>query len=567
MTAAQSLVRAAQAEGVLAPDVAGAIELSPSWAIAALSFLGALLVALFGVLLLGLVWGDALLRPPVAWTVALVLAVAGVALLRGAPGMFRTQLAFSVLLVAQGAWALGWSGRGGPWSGLGAVAPALLALQLVLAWAIPVSWVTRWLGFLAAGSGMGWGLLWAPPRRWLDDLGQALPLRMQAAIWALALAWALWCVCERRASTRAWAPRAGALADGAAVALLLAPLLWSLPGWFLGARLLTGSEAQLAASGLWALNAVVGVRLVLVAGVSWWLLRRHWPRSGAAGAAWPQLALMQALWLVACGWLAVEVVALVATVALATGRRRLWALALALALWQLAQFYYLLRWSLVDKALLLAACGLALAGALALLHRRGPQARPAAAQPRWRPALLLAGALLALGLVQWDVRQKDRVIAHGQKVFVQLQPVDPRSLMQGDYMALRFDLGPVRAALEQDPGMAMTRPVVARLDARQVATLLRLAQSGEVLAPGELLLPLKRLQGQWTLVTDAFFFPEGQGRVLGGARYGEFRALPGGRALLVGLADARLQPIHPAPDQPLSGDAESAPSPPPPAAE
>ena len=49
--------------------------------------------------------------------------------------------------------------------------------------------------------------------------------------------------------------------------------------------------------------------------------------------------------------------------------------------------------------------------------------------------------------------------------------------------------------------------------------------------------------GRWTLVTDAWFFREGDGERWQKARYGEFRVAPDGRALLVGMADAELKPI------------------------
>jgi uncharacterized membrane-anchored protein len=45
-------------------------------------------------------------------------------------------------------------------------------------------------------------------------------------------------------------------------------------------------------------------------------------------------------------------------------------------------------------------------------------------------------------------------------------------------------------------------------------------------------------------VTDAWFFPEGDGARWSGARFGEFRLLPDGRALLVGMADRELKPIR-----------------------
>ncbi|MBP7532585.1 MAG: GDYXXLXY domain-containing protein [Ottowia sp.] len=167
--------------------------------------------------------------------------------------------------------------------------------------------------------------------------------------------------------------------------------------------------------------------------------------------------------------------------------------------------------------------------------------------------MIAAGALLSLGLVHLDVQKKEQVIAQGQKIYVPLAPRDPRSLMQGDYMALNFAFPEgVRKALNEGDRLGLNRhaQVVATLDARGVATVRRLAQDGAPLAAGERLLPVKRLQGDWVLVTDAFYFPEGQGEPFAQARFGEFRALPNGRALLVGLADEHLQPIAPAPRKP-----------------
>ena len=110
----------------------------------------------------------------------------------------------------------------------------------------------------------------------------------------------------------------------------------------------------------------------------------------------------------------------------------------------------------------------------------------------------------------------------------------------------------MRKALNEGDRLGLNRhaQVVATLDARGVATVRRLAQDGAPLAAGERLLPVKRLQGDWVLVTDAFYFPEGQGEPFAQARFGEFRALSDGRALLVGLADEHLQPIAPAPRKP-----------------
>ena len=54
--------------------------------------------------------------------------------------------------------------------------------------------------------------------------------------------------------------------------------------------------------------------------------------------------------------------------------------------------------------------------------------------------LLGAAVLLVLVAVNWSIVAKERIKTHGERIYLALAPVDPRSLMQGDYMALRFEL-------------------------------------------------------------------------------------------------------------------------------
>jgi uncharacterized membrane-anchored protein len=154
---------------------------------------------------------------------------------------------------------------------------------------------------------------------------------------------------------------------------------------------------------------------------------------------------------------------------------------------------------------------------------------------------MLVAALLTVVVVNVAIRQKESLIARGRPLFVALAPVDPRSLMQGDYLRLNFALPP-------DAGLATlvtrSRPmVVARRDDRDVATLLRVDMPGASLAEGEFRVELTPKDGGWVLVTDAWFFREGDAQRWAQARYGEFRVAADGRALLVGMADAALRPI------------------------
>ena len=157
-------------------------------------------------------------------------------------------------------------------------------------------------------------------------------------------------------------------------------------------------------------------------------------------------------------------------------------------------------------------------------------------------AWIALGAALVLGALNVAIVAKERIKRHGEIVYLALAPVDPRSLMQGDYMALRFALA---GAIAQHDESAVDERQEGRVD---VATITLDAQRVATLAPRGASTPLKiryriRDGGIW-LGTNAFFFEEGSADRFSAARYGEFRIdADSGEAVLVGLRDAQLQPL------------------------
>jgi len=149
-----------------------------------------------------------------------------------------------------------------------------------------------------------------------------------------------------------------------------------------------------------------------------------------------------------------------------------------------------------------------------------------------KPWVVRVGTVAALALVLVSVNvsivAKERIKSQGERIYLELAPVDPRSLMQGDYMALRFEIAN-HISTEASGSAAL------QLDARDVATLH--ADQG---APG-LHIRYRIRNGQVWLGTNAYFFEEGTARRFNGARYGEFRVdRDSGEAVLVGLADKNL---------------------------
>ena len=144
--------------------------------------------------------------------------------------------------------------------------------------------------------------------------------------------------------------------------------------------------------------------------------------------------------------------------------------------------------------------------------------------------LLAVAVVLVLGAVNWSIFAKERIKTQGDRVYLELASVDPRSLMQGDYMALRFSLANEITATESG-----TAPLF--VDERGIATLNRSPK------PGDLRIRYRLRNGQVWLGTNAYFFEEGTAERYAGARYGEFRVdRDTGEAVLVALADENLKP-------------------------
>jgi len=162
-----------------------------------------------------------------------------------------------------------------------------------------------------------------------------------------------------------------------------------------------------------------------------------------------------------------------------------------------------------------------------------------------RNALIIAGAVIVLVAANVTIFQKQELLANGRVVLLELAPVDPRSLMQGDYMALRFK-ATTEAFASGD--RRVDRPddgrLVLKIDEHSVGRFARFDE-GQALAPGEIVVRYRVRNHQMKVATDAFFFQEGHASLYSSARYGEFRVAAGGEAILTAMRDANFQLLGP----------------------
>ena len=151
-----------------------------------------------------------------------------------------------------------------------------------------------------------------------------------------------------------------------------------------------------------------------------------------------------------------------------------------------------------------------------------------------RNRILWGTLVVILVLVNSMIFGKERIVRTGQTMLLELAPRDPRSLMQGDYMALNYKLAREIAGREQ---VADDGYIVVQLDAANVAGMVRFFDEAQELQDGEYLLRYRKRGAIVKLATDAYFFEEGQWQAYRGARYGELRVNESGTAVLTGLRD------------------------------
>lgn len=168
----------------------------------------------------------------------------------------------------------------------------------------------------------------------------------------------------------------------------------------------------------------------------------------------------------------------------------------------------------------------------------------------------LAGGVVLLTLVvtNFSIYQKERLLASGAVVILELAPVDPRSLMQGDYMALRYAVTqPLQQALYQQREACLevktaclpaSGNIVIHVDEQQRATSAVFDQ-GQPLQAGEKVMQYHLSSGSLNIGTPSYFFQEGHAERFASARYGEFRVASDGTALLTYLLDENGKRILP----------------------
>lgn len=147
-------------------------------------------------------------------------------------------------------------------------------------------------------------------------------------------------------------------------------------------------------------------------------------------------------------------------------------------------------------------------------------------------AFTIATVLLVINI---EIVGKEQIVRNGKTVLLRIAPRDPRSLLQGDYMALRYSMaGAVASAarqFEMNDGIAVIE--LGELNEARFVSLYKDQQ----LQDRQQLLRYRKRGDSVRLASDAYFFEEGSGQEYSAARFGEIRVNTNGDAVLIGLRD------------------------------
>lgn len=492
-----------------------------------------------------------------ALVAGLVLCGAGVAVLRSDAGPFWRQCGTAMAFTGQILIIYGLS------SSTSFTSACFFVLLLGAAvYALGPDVILRFLSGLliaAAGAALMWRVL--APELMSDDLLDAW-LYFDAGrvgfVWlpiAVIGAWAT-------AVILTWGHR-----QGGKRAHTLEPLAWAFLLSVQGMVWLAGGVSALHLPAMWQLNpqgavlAVAGALLPAAAALAVLWPRRHVLTAGVTWGVPIALLVLALFWLPSPGvgfalaWL---------LLGFGLNQLRLVIFGVLSLLAYLGIYYYQLDVSLLQKALWLGGAALllfVLRGLVWLVPRlmrtQTPDRRaplpPVSGSLRLRTLAILGGLALVLVVANGGIWQREKLLATGRVVILELAPVDPRSLMQGDYMALNFaasrDITRLRLGGDRpsdDDSLMGFEPdgyVMLQPDARGVATPLRIQPDVHPHTDGEVPLRYRVRDRGVRIVTNAFFFPEGEAKRYEVARYGELRVGDNGEALLVRMLGADLQPL------------------------
>lgn len=153
---------------------------------------------------------------------------------------------------------------------------------------------------------------------------------------------------------------------------------------------------------------------------------------------------------------------------------------------------------------------------------------------------LLISVFCILIFFNYSIYRYEKIIQTGETVYLKIKPTDPRSILQGDYMKMLYEITDgISFITDEKKGS-----IVIKTDPTGIGAFVRLYE-GEALGENEKLIPFRKVYSNVTLIPDSFMFQEGHARFYNNAEYAIFKFIDASEFVLVGLANKNLHPINP----------------------
>ena len=157
--------------------------------------------------------------------------------------------------------------------------------------------------------------------------------------------------------------------------------------------------------------------------------------------------------------------------------------------------------------------------------------------------LIIANLIALIGYFNWSILAKEKIIDQGDLVLLALAPVDPRSLMQGDYMRLSYVINEVPDNLK----VAKRGFCILKKNDKGFAERIRFQKELGKLKSDEIAIKYFSESNQYFtrihVGAESYFFEEGSAKRFENAKYGGLRIDKNGNSVLVGMYDEHLQQI------------------------
>jgi uncharacterized membrane-anchored protein len=157
-----------------------------------------------------------------------------------------------------------------------------------------------------------------------------------------------------------------------------------------------------------------------------------------------------------------------------------------------------------------------------------------------KPIVIVLNLIALLVYFHYSIHQKEEILQGGQLILLKLAPEDPRSLMQGDYMRLDYD---INRGIEEQKLKIKRGFCVVRLDENGVAQLVRTQADKTPISENEYLIEFTYSDFSASIGAGSYFFEEGQAARFEKAEYGGVKVDKYGNSVLIGLYDGVFKKI------------------------